>query len=185
MTTFTSTGSTFNLSNGDARPATPVSTGGWSDVRADLLEQLGHLGQLIEALRALFGPGVAAPLREALSDVRGLELGLVDAVIDNEGRYRSQVAELQQHLNRAIAARDEVIEREAEKDRRLAEAALEELARSRRQNRPVSLWARRTIDAESALLRGGWPSWVPERDRQWLRDCRTAIESGWADACQG
>jgi hypothetical protein len=186
MAVISGSASTVNMSNASAEQCVQVSAVGWQDSRIELLDALGNLGQLLDALGALFGPGVAAPLRAALSDVRSHELYLVDGVIDNEARLRQQVADLQQHLNRAIAVRDEVLEREKVKDDRLVEAACEELSRARRQNRRLSLWAMRTIaDAVGPLNAGWWPAWIPERDRQWLRDCRAAIESGWADACRG
>ncbi len=173
MATFTSSSSTVNLSNGpDPQCCTPVSTGGWQDARIDLLEALGHLGHLVEATRALFGPGVAAPLREALSDVRGLELGLVDAVIDAEGRHRSEVAEVRQHLDRTQAALTDTQDRVNVTLTRLTAAVIEEANRARRGNRPLASWAVEAIDESHVAAR----HLLGERIWWWLLDCEAAGE---------
>ena len=162
---------TFNMSNGPT-PQSAVSTG-WSDARNDLLEALGHLGQLIDALAGLFGPGVAAPLRAALDEVRSHELYVVDGVIDNEARLRDQVGHLTQQLNQTIEARDTVRGREAKKDRVATSAVIDEIQRAYRAKRALRPWA---VD----MLHGlgdGW-SWMflATRERDWLEACAAAVE---------
>lgn len=109
----TSTGFTPNLTYSSANESAKVSVsaGGWQDARVDLLEALGELGQLIDALAGLFGPGVAAPLRSALLEARSHELYLVDGVIDNEARLRDQVGHLTQQVTGLRAEVDRKRER--------------------------------------------------------------------------
>lgn len=158
-----------------------VTRDGWPEARADVLEALGHLGQLVEATRALFGPGVAAPLREALDDVRSLELHLVDAVIDNEGRLRDQIGSLSQQLATSRQEINSQADDLGDARRRLAEATDAEITRARRRNRPLPVWARDAMNAELAGRMGSKPTWLSARDWRWLRDCHTAIQSG----CEG
>lgn len=171
MATITSSAATVNLSNDDNRCA-QVSTGGWQDARIDMLEALGHLGQLVQSIHGLFGPGVAAPLREALDDVRSLELHLVDAVIDAEGRYRSEVAEVRQHLNRTQAALTDTQDRVNVTLTRLTAAVIEEAARARRANRPLASWAVEAIDESHVAAR----HLLGERIWCWFLDCEAAGE---------
>lgn len=165
----TSTGFTPNLTYSSANESAKVSVsaGGWSDGRVDLLEALGHLGHLVNALGSLFGPGVAAPLREALDDVRSLELQVVDGVIDNEARLRDQVGHLTQQVTGLRAEVDRKRERVWALTDRVIEAAAAEVPRSRRGNRPLPPWAAATIDEAPAQVRG----LVPKRDWEWLEAC--------------
>ena len=171
----TSTGFTPNLTYSSALDSTQVvvSTGGWSDARVELLEALGYLGQLVQSIHGLFGPAVAATLREALDDVRALEMQLVDGVIDNEARLRDQVGHLTQQLNQTIEARDTVRGREAKKDRVATSAVIDEIQRAYRAKRALRPWA---VD----MLHGlgdGW-SWMflATRERDWLEACAAAVE---------
>lgn len=175
MVTFTTSTPVINLSN-EPSPQAAVSSG-WSDARVDLLEalgQLGQLGQLVNALGALFGPGVAAPLREALDDARSLELQVVDAVIDAEGRYRSEVAEVRQRLNRTQAALDDSQVRVSVTLTRLTAAVLEEANRARRGNRPLASWACEAIDESHVAAR----HLLGDRVWFWLLDCEEAAPAG-------
>ena len=149
-----------------------VTRDGWPEARADVLEALGHLGQLVDSLRGLFGPAVAAPLREALDDVRVLEVDLVDAVIDGEGRLRSEVAEVRQHLNRTQAALTDTQDRVNVTLTRLTAAVIEEATRARRRNRPLASWAVEAIDESHVAAR----HLLGERIWCWLLDCAAAGE---------
>lgn len=159
--TASSTGGPFNVCN------SPSVSSSWSDARVDVLEALGHLGQLIDALGGLFGPGVAAPLREALSDVRSHELYLVDGVIDNESVLRDRVANLTQQVTGLRGEVDTKRERVWALTDRVIEAAAAEVQRARRGNRPLAPWAAAAIEEAPARVRG----LVPKRDWEWLEAC--------------
>lgn len=173
MATFSSSNATFNLT---ASGPPTVAVDGWPEARTDLLEALGHLGQLIDSLRGLFGPGVAAPLREALDDARSLEVHLVDAVIDSEGRLRDQLGEVRQQLTRTQAALEDTQDRVNVTLARLTSAVVEEAGRARRANRPLAGWAREAIDESHVVAR----HLLGDRVWSWLLDCEAAA---WPAAC--
>ena len=155
MVTYTAPSAVVNMSNREERTAKTVTVDSWPEARTDLFEALGHLGQLIDAVHGLFGPG-----------------HLADAVIDTEGRFRADLAEVRQHLNRTQAALTDTQDRVNATLTRLTAAVIEEANRARHRNRPLASWAIEAIDESHVAAR----HLLGERIWCWLLDCEAAGE---------